>query len=102
MTRSQKSDLGQEVVQAKQASGQTKFLTELTRSRAIWPRQMHQDVGQEYQGASGPDLIKVLSAWNQTLGVGPSLNETGRTRLGVAHRPTGRGQALSQALASLA
>ncbi|OIW20433.1 hypothetical protein TanjilG_11132 [Lupinus angustifolius] len=48
--------------------------------------------------AQGPDLIKALGAWNQMLSAGPGLTETGRTRLGVAHRPTGRGEALSQAL----
>ncbi|OIW21745.1 hypothetical protein TanjilG_09087 [Lupinus angustifolius] len=110
-------------------------MTKLTRSRAIWSRQMHQDVGQMHQGAErvhqstgrgtnpdrgtklslteaqGPDLIRALGAGPglteaqgpdliKALGAGPGLTETGCTRLGVgvAHRPAGRGQALSQAL----
>ncbi|OIV93402.1 hypothetical protein TanjilG_02939 [Lupinus angustifolius] len=83
MTQTLKSDFGQEAVQAKQTPDQTKFMTKLTKSRAIWSGQMHQDVGQEHQGAERP-----------------GLTETGRTRLGVGvvHMPAGRGQALSQAL----
>ncbi|OIV91986.1 hypothetical protein TanjilG_06614 [Lupinus angustifolius] len=117
MTRSQKSDFGQEAVQPKHAPDQTKFMTKLTRSRAIWSGQMHQDVGQmhqdvgqEHQGAErmhqstrrgiNPDRGTKPSLTEaqgpdliRALGAGPGLTETGCTRMGVgvAHRPVGRG-----------
>ncbi|OIW20169.1 hypothetical protein TanjilG_04622 [Lupinus angustifolius] len=89
ITWSQKSDLGQEAIQVKQASGQAKNLTEPTRRRAIWTGQMHQDVGRMHQdvgrevrpnlssGAPSKHMVmltetheqhQALGAWNIDIG----------------------------------
>ncbi|OIW21151.1 hypothetical protein TanjilG_29897 [Lupinus angustifolius] len=85
MTRNQKYDSGQEAVQAKQAPDQTKFVTKLTRSRARWSGQMHQDVGQMHQdvGQKHQGAERV----HQSTGRGPNPDRGTKPSLTEAQGP---------------